>query len=217
MEWGEVSKETFDAVADQEGIQRRLDVAAATTKGCHVQQKHIGSVHPALTIVCIAQICAAYPLAWLFIGERGLIADGRWAAAIALSGIVAMDCLLLTSRVFVDCSGSVHLVNFAIERSVPAHAIQRVSSSRGLKLELISGDSLGSVAYGSSLWGNIFGYRRARKAALLIEHHIAAMRSEGAIGGDRQVLVKVRSRALFCSVLIGLTVIATTTVKYYLF
>lgn len=72
--------------------------------------------------------------------------------------------LVATARVALN-DQTLRFVNVFFSIEMPVERIRELGSKRGLRAVMVSGGSFTSSAFGQSVLGNIFGYRRARRVA----------------------------------------------------
>jgi hypothetical protein len=92
---------------------------------------------------------------------------------VALSGFAAGALL----GVFAFCWG--FLADPLLLRRVPVSELVQVEHHEGLRLRVVSGQRIGSVAYGASLAGSLLHYPRSVRAARRIEAAIGGLPETG--------------------------------------
>jgi hypothetical protein len=121
------------------------------------------------------------------LSQAGSDRHASWAQVIGnaagfglIAGFLASGCLV---RVVGVDGHTVRLVNMLFMIDVPSAQIARIDTARGLQVVATDGRSFGSTAFGSSVLGNILGYRRANRVAKRCRSWLEL---HGGSGGNQQ-------------------------------
>ena len=97
---------------------------------------------------------------------------------------------------------------------MPVSELVQVEHDDGLRLRVVSGRRIGSVAYGSSLLGALLHYPRSVRAARRIEAAIGGLRDSGDVRAWEQDTVtwKLRVRAFLGTLAVNAALVLGTVV-----
>jgi hypothetical protein len=128
--------------------------------------------------------------------------------------LVTTFCLLGTCRVVVDPAGFIDVIDPLVLRRVPVSELVQVEHDQGLRLRVVSGRRIGSVAYGSSLLGFLFKYPRSVRAARRILAAIGGLRDNGELPAWQQdtVTSQLRVRAYLGTLAVNAALVLGTVV-----
>ena len=164
-----------------------------------------------LLLFAVVAVVAAFLVAWLWIAAFPPSPVGEVLNVTSpLAAGVMVYVLLATSRIVGDSHGYVDMVGLLVIRRVPVSAIAEVVADDGLRLVLRDGRRVGVVAYGSSLMGNLFGYRRATQASRRIVYFMANVPKNS--GESEELGVTLRWQAIFASLALGVVLVVGTVV-----
>lgn len=93
--------------------------------------------------------------------------------------VATVFCLLGTCRLVVDSAGFIEVIDPLVLRRIPVSELVQVEHQEGLRLRVVSGRRIGSVAYGASLLGFLLRYPRSVRAARRIEAAIGGLPETG--------------------------------------
>ena len=123
-------------------------------------------------------------------------------------------CLLGTCRLVVDSAGFIEVIDPLVLRRIPVSELVQVEHHEGLRLRVVSGRRIGSVAYGTSLLGFLLRYPRSVRAARRIEAAIGGLPETGEMPTWRQdtVTSKLRVRAYLVTLGVNVVLVLGTVV-----
>ncbi|QXG74882.1 hypothetical protein KUM42_13570 [Modestobacter sp. L9-4] len=160
-------------------------------------------------------VIAALVFAWGWIGPEPLASFAELLnPTLPLALGSALMLLLMTCRISGDPTGYVEVVGLLLIRRVPVGAIVVVTTAAGLGLRLDSGRTIGSIAYGQSLIGDLIGYPRSKRTALAVMDFVESTRTP-----DRQsaeVVTVLRGRAIAAVLAAGVLLIGVTVLINHL-
>lgn len=132
----------------------------------------------------------------------------------AMCLLATMFCLVGTCRLVVDPAGFIDVIDPLILRRVPVSELVQVEHDQGLRLRVVSGRRIGSVAYGSSLLGMLLRYPRSARAARRIEAAIGGVEHSGDLPAWQQdtVTSKLRVRAYLGTLAVNVVLVLGTVV-----
>ena len=105
--------------------------------------------------------------------------ESYYEDAIFLALVAAVSVLGGSSRI-VGTVDEIQVVNLFFYVELPVKSIAKIQSSRGLVFLMDDRESVHCFAYGESLIGDLFGYRRARSAEQRCEAWVQARRLDNA-------------------------------------
>jgi hypothetical protein len=129
-----------------------------------------------------------------------------------LFAMVTIFSLLASARLVGSREGYVDVVGLFLRRRIPIEEIARVDSSRGLKIYLTSGRTIGSIAYGQSLIGETVGYPRSRRTASRIAELCDSVRASGTDRGAVEYSVALRAGDILAACCLGVVLVAVTII-----
>lgn len=148
------------------------EVAAARSQP---KRRIVGTFNPGLLVLAAGCVVGAFVLAWGFLAPPPNDASNLLNVLPALCLLVTVESLLATCRIIVDPAGFIDVIGPVASRRVPVAELVAIEHFDGLRLRLVSGRRIGSIAYGSSLLGRALRYPRSAKAARRIESAIGGL------------------------------------------
>jgi hypothetical protein len=127
---------------------------------------------------------------------------------IPLALMVTVFSLLASARIVGNTAGYIDVIGLFVRRRIPIADIVDVHSDGGLKIRMASGRSIGSIAYGQSLVGNMIGYPRSKKAAVRIKDFCESTRALG--GGCDELRYSAKLRVEEILIALGLASLMIT-------
>lgn len=148
------------------------DVAAATPP----PRRRVIGYNPSLSVFAACAVIGSFVFSWAVLASPPNEAGNLLNVLPAMCLMVTVFCLLGTCRLVVDPAGYIDVINLLVVRRVPVSELVQVEHDDGLRFRVVSGRRIGSIAYGSSLIGELLHYPRSVRAA---------RRIEDAVGGNR--------------------------------
>jgi hypothetical protein len=137
------------------------DVASATPSS----RRRIVGYNPSISGFTAFGLLGVFAFSWAALASPPNDASNLLNVLPAMCLLVTMFCLLGTCRLVVDPAGFIEVINPLVLRRVPVSELVKVEHDDGLRLRMVSGRRIGSVAYGSSLLGVLLHYPRSVRAA----------------------------------------------------
>jgi hypothetical protein len=159
-------------------------------------RRRVVGYNPSLSVFCACAVVGSFVFSWAVLASPPDDAGNLLNVLPPMCLMVTVFCLLGSCRLVVDAAGFIDVINLLVVRRVPVSELVQVEHDRGLRLRVASGRRIGSIAYGSSLIGQLLHYPRSVRAARRIEDAIGGYRAirEWPLPQDR-VTSKPRVRA----------------------
>jgi hypothetical protein len=186
------------------------DVAAATPP----LRRRIVGYNPGIAGFAACGLLGVFAFSWGLLASPPNDASNLLNVLPLMCLLVTMFCLLGTCRLIVDPAGFIEVIDPLVVRRVPVSELVQVEHDEGLRLRVVSGRRIGSVAYGSSLLGFLLHYPRSVRAARRIEAAIGGLRDSGELPAWQQdtVASKLRVRAYLVTLGVNVLLVVSTTV-----
>ncbi|MEU2348263.1 hypothetical protein [Modestobacter sp. NPDC049651] len=186
------------------------DVATATPRS----RRRIVGYNPSLSVFAACALIGVFVFSWGFLASPPNDASNLLNVLPAMCLVATVMCLLGTCRLVVDPAGFIDVINLLLLRRVPVSELVQVEHDDGLRLRVVSGRRIGSVAYGSSLLGVLLHYPRSVRAARRIEAAIGGLRDTGQLAAWQQdtVTSKLRVRAYLGTLAVNAVLVLGTVV-----
>ena len=144
----------------------------------------------------------AFGLAWIGVGLAPRAPLGEVLnPTVPLGLLVVLFTMMGTCRIVGDPAGWIDVIGGLLVRRVPVDAVAGVSSGKGLQLVLRSGQTIGSMAYGESLLGDLVGYPRSVRTAERVRQFVRDCPGGGA---DAVPVTDLRAGELLLALLLVL-------------
>lgn len=169
------------------------DVCSATPP----PRRRIVGYNPSISGFAACGLLGTFLFSWGMLASPPNDASNLLNVLPAMCLLATMFCLLGTCRLVVDPAGFIEVIDPLVLRRVPVGELVKVEHDEGLRLRVVSGRRIGSVAYGSSLLGVLLHYPRSVRAARRIEAAVGGLRDSGELPEWEQdtVTSKLRVRA----------------------
>jgi hypothetical protein len=186
------------------------DVASATPPS----RRHIVGYNLSLSVFAACALIGVFVFSWAFVASPPDDAGALLNVMPAMCIVATVMCLLGTCRLVVDPDGFIDVINLLVSRRVPVGELVRVEHDDGLRLRVVSGRRIGSVAYGPSLLGALLHYPRSVRAARRIEAAIGGLRDSDELPTWQQdtVTSKLRVRAYLGTLAVNAVLVLGTVV-----
>jgi hypothetical protein len=191
-------------------LTQAQDVASTTPPS----RRRIVGYNPSLMGFAGCGLLAVFAFSWGLLASPPNDASNLLDVLPPMCLLVTVCCLLGTCRLVVDPARFIDVINPLVLRRVPVSELVQVEHDDGLRLRVVSGRRIGSVAYGSSLLGVLLHYPRSVRAARRIETAIGGLPHTGEPGTWRQdtVVSKLRIRAYLATLGVNAALVLGTVV-----
>jgi hypothetical protein len=152
--------------------QAQYDAAATPPS-----RRRVIGYNPSLSVFAACAVLGAFVFSWAVLASPPNEASNLLNGLPVMCLMVTVFCLLGTCRLVVDPAGSIDVINLLVVRRVPVSELVQVEHDDGLRLRVVSGRRIGSIAYGSSLIGELLHHPRSARAARRIEDAIGGYRA----------------------------------------
>lgn len=186
------------------------DVAAATPPS----RRRIVGYNLGLSVFAACALVGVFVFSWAFLASPPDDAGNLLNVLPPMCLMATVMCLLGTCRLVVDPAGFIEVIDPLVLRRVPVSELVKVEHDDGLRLRVVSGRRIGSVAYGSSLLGVLLHYPRSVRAARRIEAAVGGPRDSGDLPTWQQdtVTSKLRVRAYLGTLAVNAALVLGTVV-----
>jgi hypothetical protein len=165
------------------------DVVCATPP-----RRRIVGYNPGIAGFVACSVLGVFVFCWVLLASPPNDAGNLLNVLPPMSLIVAVLCLLGTCRLVVDPGGFIDVIEPLRVHRVPIGELVGVEHDQGLRLRVVSGRRIGSVAYGTSLLGVLVHYPRSVRAARRIEAAIGGLPDRGGLPAWQQDTVNTMLR-----------------------
>ena len=185
-----------------------VDAAAPSSR------RRLVGYNPSISGFAAFGLLGVFTFSWAALASPPNDASNLLNVLPAMCLLVTMFCLLGTCRLVVDPAGFVEVIDPLVLRRVPVSELVNVEHDDGLRLRVVSGRRIGSVAYGSSLLGVLLHYPRSVRAARRIEAAVGGLRGSGELPAWQQdtVTSKLRVRAYLVTLGVNAVLVLGTVV-----
>jgi hypothetical protein len=176
--------------------------------------RRIVGYNPSLSVMSACAVVGAFVFAWAELARPPDEASDLLDGLPVLCLVVTLLGLLGTCRIVVDPAGFIDVVDLFVVRRVPVREVAQVQHTDGLRLRLLSGRRVGSIAYGSSLLGSLLRYPRSVRAARRIEAAVGGIDDRLPTSQQDTVTSKLRGRALLGALAADVALVVGTVVLH---
>jgi hypothetical protein len=186
------------------------DVASTGRRG----KRRIVGYNPGISSFAACGLLGVFAFCWGALASPPDDGSNLLDVLPAMCLLVTMFCLLGTCRLVVDPAGFIDVIDPLVLRRVPVSELVQVEHDQGLRLRVVSGRRISSVAYGSSLLGFLFKYPRSVRAARRILAAIGGLRDDGELPAWQQdtVTSQLRVRAYLGTLAVNAALVLGTVV-----
>jgi hypothetical protein len=186
------------------------DVAAATPPA----RRRIVGYNLGLSGFVACALLGVFAFSWGFLASPPNDARSLLDVLPPMCLVATVLCLLGTCRLVVDPAGFIDVIDPLLLRRVPVSELVQVEHHEGLRLRVVSGRRIGSVAYGASLLGSLLHYPRSVRAARRIEAAIGGLPETGGMPTWRPDTVssQLRVRAYLATLGVNAVLVLGTVV-----
>ena len=142
-------------------------------------RRRVIGYNPTLSVFAACAVIGSFVFSWAVLASPPNEASNLLDVLPAMCLMVTVFCLLGTCRLVVDPAGFLDVINLLVVRRVPVSELVQVEHDDGLRFRVVSGRRIGSIAYGSSLIGELLHYPRSVRAARRIEDAVGGNRATG--------------------------------------
>ena len=189
---------------------RLPDVVPATPSS----RRRIVGFNPSLSAFMACGLLGMFAFSWGMLASPPNEASNILEFVLPMCLVVTTFCLVGTCRLVLDPAGFIDVIDPLVVRRVPVSELVEAEHDEGLRLRVVSGRRIGSVAYGSSLAGMILHYPRSVRASRRIEAAVGGFRDTEELPAWQQdsVTSKLRARAYLITLGINVLLIGGTFV-----
>jgi hypothetical protein len=149
--------------------------AQDVARGTPSPRRRIVGYNPGIAGFAACSVFGVFVFCWVLLASPPNDAGNLLDVLPPMCLIVGVLCLLGTCRLVVDPEGFIDVIDPLRVRRVPIGELVAVEHHEGLRLRVVSGRRVGSVAYGTSLLGVLLHYPRSARAARRIEAAIGGL------------------------------------------